>query len=171
MTAIFPAYLGSKVFFVCSVPLIELLFLLRLNRRKGLAVRALLGFTVYGVLSMGMPRLPGGLFLATFPVFLLSMLVMWTVFDATGWVVCFLCTQAYLVQIMAVNVYKLLIVGLGLGYNESALLHAGVIAAVAILAAWVMIFRLGQDQLVVEADYIKFLNTILSGWLIVIIDS
>ena len=126
---------SHRFFYVQSIPLIELLFMLQMKRRSRFALRAISGLLAYAGLCILLPDSRVNILFTTFPIFLFSVLSMWFMFLAPFWTVAVLCTQAYLIQILSVNLFKLIVVFTNRDYFQSSVLHYLTFAVVALCAA------------------------------------
>ena len=171
MTMIGQLLSSYRFFFAQGIPLIELLFMLRMKRRSPFALRAMIGLLAYVCVSVLMPNSSLSILFTTLPIFLVSVLAMWLMFQASFWTVAVLCTQAHLIQILSVNVFKLIVIFTNREYFQSVFLHYMTLFAIAICAAWVLMRRRRMDQLLMSANNRGLMNQVFLGMLIIILDS
>ena len=129
--------------------MIELPLFLSFRRRSRFPLRAFLCGAGYLLLGLFLPfpdAIEAPITVST-PIFFLSVLLFWVLFDISLRAALYVCTMAYLAQNMALNVMKICMVLSGLAYEQTYLLHLGTLLVFSLLAYLLLIRHWKLDLL------------------------
>ncbi len=149
---LFTYILSYRGLFVIGILLIELPLFLRFQRRPWFVPTALLGTALLlgvGFFLLFPEELETPVTVST-PLFLATVLLFWAMFQVPFRTALYLCVMAYLLQNTALNVNKIIMVLLGLTYEQTPPIHILCLLLFAAAGWWLLIHRWDLDRQAVD---------------------
>lgn len=171
-TFIFEYLLSHRAFFVYGLLLIEVPLFLSFPHRKCFFAKVLLCATTFIAVGLFMPfPIESSLMISTL-LFFLSAGLFCFCYEVPFRSSMYLCVQAYLLQIIAQNINKVIIFITGITYDESAPFHFLCLAIFSAFGYWGLVRRWGIAQMVKRNNFkqLILLGSLVSICVIIMVD-